>query len=106
MVKVGQHWVEFIRNTHSMADASRWPSAPVDTVIFTGDAKFDHTPVDGEHFDLARLAHHGDKVLCLFSDSTNAEVPASSARCSPTSIALAEPKDELPPSPARFTGCR
>ena len=25
--------------------------------------------------DLARLAHHGDQALCLFSDSTNAEVP-------------------------------
>ena len=78
VVKVGQHFsVEFIRNTHSMADSfSLAISTPVGTIIFTGDFKFDHTPVDGEHFDLARLAHHGDKgVLCLFSDSTNAEVP-------------------------------
>ena len=78
VVKLGQHFsVEFIRNTHSMADSfSLAISTPVGTIIFTGDFKFDHTPVDGEHFDLARLAHHGDKgVLCLFSDSTNAEVP-------------------------------
>jgi ribonuclease J len=78
VVKVGQHFsVEFIRNTHSMADSfSLAISTPVGTVIFTGDFKFDHTPVDGEHFDLARLAHYGDQgVLCLFSDSTNAEVP-------------------------------
>ncbi|MGB0278783.1 MAG: ribonuclease J, partial [Prochlorococcaceae cyanobacterium] len=75
---VGQHFsVEFIRNTHSMADSfSLAISTPVGTVIFTGDFKFDHTPVDGENFDMARLAHHGDKgVLCLFSDSTNSEVP-------------------------------
>jgi ribonuclease J len=78
VVKVGQHFsVEFIRNTHSMADSfSLAITTPVGTVIFTGDFKFDHTPVDGEHFDMARLAHYGEKgVLCLFSDSTNAEVP-------------------------------
>lgn len=78
VVKVGQYFsVEFIRNTHSMADSfSLAIKTPVGTVIFTGDFKFDHTPVDGEHFDLARLAHHGEEgVLCLFSDSTNAEVP-------------------------------
>ena len=47
VVKVGQHFsVEFIRNTHSMADSfSLAISTPVGTVIFTGDFKFDHTPV-------------------------------------------------------------
>ena len=78
VVKVGQHFsVEFIRNTHSMADSfSLAITTPVGTVIFTGDFKFDHTPVDGETFDMARLAHYGEQgVLCLFSDSTNAEIP-------------------------------
>ncbi len=78
VVKVGQSFsVEFIRNTHSMADSfSLAIKTPVGTIIFTGDFKFDHTPVDGEHFDLERLAYHGKEgVLCLFSDSTNAEVP-------------------------------
>ena len=52
IVKVGQHLsVEFIRNTHSMADSySLAINTPVGTVIFTGDFKFDHTPVDGENF--------------------------------------------------------
>ena len=47
VVKVGQHFsVEFIRNTHSMADSfSLAITTPVGTVIFTGDFKFDHTPV-------------------------------------------------------------
>jgi ribonuclease J len=75
---VGQHFkVEFIRNTHSMADSFTLAiTTPVGVVIFTGDFKFDHTPVDGEAFDLQRLAHYGEQgVLCLFSDSTNAEIP-------------------------------
>ncbi|MEB3168661.1 MAG: ribonuclease J [Cyanobium sp.] len=78
VVKVGQSFsVEFIRNTHSIADSfSLAITTPVGVVVFTGDFKFDHTPVDGEHFDLHRLAQYGEKgVLCLFSDSTNAELP-------------------------------
>jgi len=78
VVKVGQHFsVEFIRNTHSMADSFTLAiTTPAGVIVFTGDFKFDHTPVDGEHFDIARLAQYGEKgVLCLFSDSTNAELP-------------------------------
>lgn len=78
VVKVGKNFsVEFIRNTHSIADSfSLAITTPVGVVVFTGDFKFDHTPVDGERFDLHRLARYGeDGVLCLFSDSTNAELP-------------------------------
>ncbi|MEB3352220.1 MAG: ribonuclease J [Cyanobacteriota bacterium] len=78
VVKVGQHFkVEFIRNTHSIADSfSLAITTPVGVVVFTGDFKFDHTPVDGEYFDIQRMAHYGEQgVLCLFSDSTNAELP-------------------------------
>ena len=33
-------------------------------------------PVDGEQFDIERMVHYGEKgVLCMFSASTNAEVP-------------------------------
>ncbi|NEO28227.1 MAG: MBL fold metallo-hydrolase, partial [Kamptonema sp. SIO4C4] len=69
--------VEYIRNTHSIADSCTVAiNTPLGVVIHTGDFKIDHTPVDGEHFDLQRLAEHGDQgVLCLLSDSTNAEVP-------------------------------
>lgn len=78
MVRVGKSFlVEYIRNTHSIADSfSVAIHTPVGIVIHTGDFKVDHTPVDGEFFDLQKLAEYGEQgVLCLISDSTNAEVP-------------------------------
>lgn len=78
MVRVGKSFlVEYIRNTHSIADSfSVAIHTPAGIVIHTGDFKVDHTPVDGEFFDLQKLAEYGEKgVLCLISDSTNAEVP-------------------------------
>ncbi|MBD2080712.1 ribonuclease J [Leptolyngbya sp. FACHB-17] len=78
IVRIGTHFfVEFIRNTHSIADSFTVAiHTPVGVVIHTGDFKFDHTPVDGEKFDLQRLAEYGEKgVHCLISDSTNSEIP-------------------------------
>jgi ribonuclease J len=78
IVRIGSHFfVEFIRNTHSIADSfSVAIHTPVGVVIHTGDFKFDHTPVDGERFDIQRLAEYGEKgVHCLISDSTNSELP-------------------------------
>lgn len=78
IVRIGKHFlVEYIRNTHSMADSfSVAIHTPLGVIIHTGDFKIDFTPVDGEHFDLQKLAEHGEKgVLCLLSDSTNAETP-------------------------------
>lgn len=78
MVRIGRYFlVEYIRNTHSIADSFTVAiHTPVGVVIHTGDFKFDFTPVDGETFDMQRLAEHGEKgVLCLVSDSTNSEVP-------------------------------
>lgn len=78
VVRIGQNFlVEFIRNTHSIADSFTLAiRTPLGVVIHTGDFKFDHTPVDGETFDIQRLADHGEQgVLCLVSDSTNAELP-------------------------------
>ncbi|MDZ7961602.1 MAG: ribonuclease J [Aulosira sp. DedQUE10] len=78
VVRIGKSFfVEYIRNTHSIADSFTVAlHTPIGIVIHTGDFKIDHTPVDGEKFDLQRLAEHGEKgVLCLLSDSTNSEVP-------------------------------
>jgi ribonuclease J len=47
---------------------------PAGKVLFTGDYRFDQTPVDGEPADLARLAELGSEgVLLLCGDSTNAD---------------------------------
>lgn len=78
IVRIGStFFAEFIRNTHSISDSFTVAiHTPIGVVIHTGDFKIDHTPVDGEVFDLQRLAEHGEKgVLCLISDSTNSEVP-------------------------------
>lgn len=80
IVRIGSSFfVEFIRNTHSIADSFTVAiRTPVGVVIHTGDFKFDHTPVDGEFFDFQRLAEYGERgVHCLISDSTNSEVPGS-----------------------------
>ena len=82
IVRIGKHFkVEFIRNTHSIADSFTVAiETPLGVIVHSGDFKMDHTPVDGEHFDLQRLAEYGEKgVLCLLSDSTNAEVPGYTA---------------------------
>ncbi|MEM7769143.1 MAG: ribonuclease J [Cyanobacteria bacterium P01_A01_bin.37] len=78
IVRIGKSFlVEYIRNTHSIADSFTVAiHTPLGVVIHSGDFKVDHTPVDGEHFDFQKLAEYGEKgVLCLMSDSTNAEVP-------------------------------
>jgi ribonuclease J len=78
VVRVGKSFfVEFIRNTHSIADSFTVAiRTPVGVVIHTGDFKIDHTPVDGEYFDFQRLAEYGEQgVQCLISDSTNSEIP-------------------------------
>lgn len=78
VVRVGKSFfVEFIRNTHSIADSFTVAiRTPVGVVIHTGDFKVDHTPVDGEYFDFQRLAEYGEQgVHCLISDSTNSEIP-------------------------------
>ena len=78
-LKMGALQVEFIRVNHSIAGAVAVAiTTPAGVVIHTGDFKIDYTPIDGEPIDLERFAYYGKKgVLCLLSDSTNAERPGS-----------------------------
>ena len=79
-VQFGKHFkAQYIRNTHSMADRFTMAiQTPVGTIIHSGDFKVDHTPVDGEFFDFQKISEYGEQgVLCLISDSTNAEIPGN-----------------------------
>ena len=78
VVQLGNSFkVEFLHVNHSIAGAVAMAiHTPVGTVIHTGDFKIDYTPVDGEQFDLGRMAQLGEEgVLALLCDSTNVERP-------------------------------
>lgn len=67
--------VEFIRNTHSIADSCCIAvHTPVGVIFHTGDFKIDFTPIDGLVMDLERISALGKQgVLLLLADSTNVE---------------------------------
>ncbi len=76
-VAYGSIDAEFVHINHSVAGAcSLAIRTPVGIIFHTGDFKFDQTPIDGKPADFARIARIGDEgVLCMLSDSTNAERP-------------------------------
>jgi len=67
--------VEFIRNTHSIADScSLAIHTPVGILFHTGDFKIDLTPIDNEPMDFERISELAKEgILLLMSDSTNVE---------------------------------
>ncbi|HBI26246.1 MAG TPA: ribonuclease J [Peptococcaceae bacterium] len=76
-VKLGPFNVEFIRVSHSIADAvALGIRTPVGMIVHTGDFKFDQTPVNNQGPDYHKFAELGKEgILVLMSDSTNAERP-------------------------------
>ena len=77
VVSFGGFDVEAIHVNHSIPDAVALAIKYENgTVVHMGDFKIDSTPIDGGMIDLARFAQLGNEgVLCLLSDSTNAERP-------------------------------
>lgn len=77
VITLGGFAVEAIHVNHSIPDALGLAiRCEGGTIVHTGDFKIDTTPIDGGMMDLGRLAEIGQEgVLCLMSDSTNAERP-------------------------------
>jgi ribonuclease J len=92
VVEAGPFSLELVHLAHSIPDM-RGVAVGTDlgTVFFTGDYKFDQTPVDGRPADVARLARLGEEgVLLLCGDSTNADRSGIAASESSVGPALLE----------------
>jgi ribonuclease J len=78
-VEIGPFKVDFVRVAHSIPDAIAVViETPAGRIVYTGDYKMDHTPVDGMRTDVGRLAELGNLgVDLMLGDSTNAERPGS-----------------------------
>ena len=87
-VSAGEFDIELIHMTHSIPDAAAVAlTTDLGTILFTGDYRFDQTPVDGTPADVNRLARLGEEgLLLLCGDSTNADrsgVAASESEIGP-----------------------
>ncbi|MFC5628139.1 ribonuclease J [Aliibacillus thermotolerans] len=76
-LKAGKLEVRFFSTAHSIPGSL---GVSIHTsqgaIVYTGDFKLDQMPVDGVFTDIETLTRLGrEGVLCLLSDSTNAEVP-------------------------------
>ena len=86
---LGSFEIEPIFVTHSLPDAYAFAIwTQVGIVVFTGDFKFDFTPIDGRQSEISRFGELGDEgVVLLLCDSTNAE----DAGWSPSERSVAAP---------------
>lgn len=86
---LGSFTIEPVLMTHSMPDSYAFAiRTPAGTVLWSGDFKFDQSPIDSRLSDMARLAEYGDEgVLLLCSDSTNVAM----AGMTPSEQSLWEP---------------
>jgi ribonuclease J len=87
-VGAGPFQIELVHITHSIPDAAAVAlKTELGTILFTGDYRFDQTPVDGRPADLNRLSALGQEgLLLLCGDSTNADragVAASESEIGP-----------------------
>ena len=92
VVEAGPFSIELVHLAHSIPDMRGVIiTTDIGSVFFTGDYKFDQTPVDGRPADVARLARLGSEgLLVLAGDSTNADRPGVSPSESSVGPALIE----------------
>ncbi len=92
-IEIGSFRIEPLHVTHSFPDSYCFAiRTPAGTVIWTGDFKFDQTPIDRRLSDIARLSEYGEGgVLALFSDSTNSNVEG----LAPSEYSVVEPLRNL-----------
>ncbi|WP_114571033.1 ribonuclease J [Exiguobacterium flavidum] len=97
---IAGHFVTFFRVNHSIPDAvGICIQTSQGAIVHTGDFKFDYTPVDGKQADFGKIAAIGQRgVLCLLSDSTNAERPGMTGS---ESIVGSELNDVIYEAPGR-----
>lgn len=74
--KIGSFFVEFIRVTHSIPDATAiCIDTPVGKIIATGDFRLDPEPLDRKPTDIKRLEELGNQgVLLLLSESSYVDI--------------------------------
>ncbi|MDZ4672720.1 MAG: ribonuclease J [Phototrophicales bacterium] len=74
-LKIGPFLLESFHMCHSIPDCVGFGIyTPVGLIVYSGDYKFDNTPVDGKPPDYARLARFAaEGVTLLMAESTNAD---------------------------------
>jgi ribonuclease J len=79
-LKLGIFEIEFFHVNHSIPDSVGMAiKTPVGKIMYTGDFKFDHSPVGDVPADIAKIARLGsDDILALMSDSTDSQSPGYS----------------------------
>lgn len=97
-LEIGPFVVEFIHTNHSVPNAMAVAlHTPLGTALFTGDWKYDQTPLYDEPADLPRFAQLGEgNMLALFGDSTNANSPGFSVSESRVQRGLSEVIENAP----------
>lgn len=79
VLSIGPFRVEPFHVCHSIPDTvGLGITTPAGLIVHSSDFKFDHTPVDGQPTDFAKLAEFaGRGVLVLLADSTNSTEPGT-----------------------------
>ena len=76
-LKLGDFDVEFFHVNHNIPDGVGVViKTPIGSIVHSGDFKFDHSPIGDSPADISRIAQiGGENILCLLSDSTDADRP-------------------------------